>query len=114
MSTVEIIEWQTLCSKQDLIAGSGVCALAGGSQVALFYLPNEENEIFAIDNHDPVGGANVLSRGIVGDLDGRLVVASPLYKQHFDLISGECLEEENICVETYSVRIDGDAVQIAG
>lgn len=114
MTTEEKIEWKTLCRKQDLVAGSGVCALAGGSQIALFYLPNAKNEIFAINNHDPVGGANVLSRGIVGDLGGRLVVASPLYKQHFDLVSGECLEEENMCVETYSVRIEGDAVQIAG
>jgi nitrite reductase (NADH) small subunit len=55
----------------------------------------------------------VLSRGIVGDLSGRLVVASPLYKQHFDLQTGACLEEEGVQVEVYSVRLDGDDVLLA-
>ena len=54
----------------------------------------------------------MLSRGIVGDVGGRLVVASPLYKQHFDLASGRCLEEDNVSVEVYEVRLDGNNVLI--
>jgi len=52
-----------------------------------------------------------ISRGIVGDLQEQLVVASPLYKQHFSLKDGTCLEED-ISVPVYAVRIDGKAVQI--
>jgi assimilatory nitrate reductase catalytic subunit len=50
-------------------------------------------------------GVNVLSRGIVGDLGGELVVASPLYKQHFSLITGRCLEEPEHAVPVYLARI---------
>ncbi|NND67866.1 MAG: nitrite reductase small subunit NirD [Halioglobus sp.] len=113
MTVVASYNWQALCGRDDLVAGSGVCALFDGEQVALFHLPAEEGEVFAIANHDPVGGANVLSRGVVGDVGGRLVVASPLYKQHFDLRTGECLEEEGVSVPVYRVRIEGDAVLIA-
>ena len=97
----------------DLVPGSGVCALVAGDQVALFYLPAEEQQVYALSNRDPIGDANVLSRGMVGDIAGRLVVASPLYKQHFDLLTGACLEQEDVRVEVYGVRIDGDTVLIA-
>lgn len=113
MTAAEKYNWEPLCKREDLVAGSGVCALLGGEQVALFYLPDEEPAIYALGNRDPIGGANVLSRGIVGDIGGELVVASPLYKQHFSLCSGACLEDEAIKVEVYSVRLDGDSVLIA-
>jgi nitrite reductase (NADH) small subunit len=41
------------------------------------------------------------------------VVASPLYKQHFDLLTGECLEEESLKVQAYNARLDGDTVLLA-
>ena len=78
---------QVICSKNDLVENSGVCALVNGEQVAIFYLPKSDQQVFAISNWDPIGKANVLSRGIVGDLEGKFVVASPLYKQHFDPVS---------------------------
>lgn len=112
MSLAEKIDWQPLCKTRDLVEGSGVCTLVGATQVALFYLPEEEGVIFALNNRDPIGGANVLSRGLVSEIGGRMTVASPLYKQHFDLSSGECLEEEEVKVETYAVRLDGDNVLI--
>lgn len=112
MTAAEKIHWQPICTRSDLVPGSGVCALVEKAQVALFYLPDSKQQIYAISNRDPVGGANVLSRGIVGDIGNRLVVASPLYKQHFDLTNGECLEEEDVTVEVYEVRIDGDNILI--
>ena len=101
---------QVVCQKNDLIKNSGVCALINGEQVAIFYLPKSEQKIFAISNWDPIGKANVLSRGIVGDLDGRFMVASPLYKQHFDLITGECLEDALATVKTYTLKLEGDNI----
>ncbi len=112
MTAAEQIDWQPICQRDDLVAGSGVAALVGAEQIALFYLPTEDQPLYAIANRDPIGGANVLSRGIVGDLQGRLVVASPLYKQHFDLLTGECLEQEETGVAVYPVRLDGDTVLI--
>ena len=113
MTAVEQYNWQAICKRDDLVAGSGVCALIGREQVALFYLPEEDDKIFALDNRDPVSEANVISRGLIGDIDGRLVVASPLYKQHFDLLTGECLEEESLKVQAYKARLDGDTVLLA-
>ncbi len=112
MTAAQTFNWQEICQRRDLVAGSGVCALVNGEQVALYYLPGEEPPLYALGNRDPIGGANVLSRGIVGDIGGRLVVASPLYKQHFDLTTGACLEEPDQQVEVYDVRLDGDSVLI--
>lgn len=100
----------SLCQQADLIPNSGICAQVQGQQIALFYLPEETPQVYAIGNWDPIGKANVLSRGIVGDLDTRLVVASPLYKQHFDLVSGECLEDADVSVSVYAVAIVEDHV----
>jgi nitrite reductase (NADH) small subunit len=55
----------------------------------------------------------VLSRGLVGSIGERIVVASPIYKQHFDLASGECLEAPAQSVASYPARIDGAVVWVA-
>ena len=73
---------------------TGVCALVDGEQVAVFQRGRRRS--YAIGNRDPFSGANVLSRGIVGDLKGELVVASPVYKQHFSLRTGRCIEDASV------------------
>ena len=82
-----------ICHTSDLVKNSGVCALINDEQVALFYLPHTDKKLFAVSNWDPIGKANVLSRGILGDIKGNIVIASPLYKQHFNLETGVCLED---------------------
>jgi nitrite reductase (NADH) small subunit len=106
------MQWQTVCTKEDLVPGSGIAALVDGEQVAIFYLPDLSPQLYAIGNHDPVGGANVLSRGIVGDIDGEVVVASPLYKQHFSLSTGQCLEQETEAVPVWDIKLEGDRVML--
>lgn len=97
--------WETVCDERELTPNLGVRALVGGNQVALFCV---QGKLYAISAIDPFSKAAVLSRGLVGDLRGRVVVASPLYKQHFDLATGHCLEDESVRVETFRVRrIDG-------
>ena len=104
--------WVTACRLEDLIENMGCCALVKERQIALFLLSKSE-EIFAIDNFDPFSQSNVLSRGVVGDLSGSLVVASPIYKQHFNLASGQCLEDESVKLTTYATRIVDGVVQVA-
>lgn len=106
-------QYYPIGSIDDLVAGSGVAALVARRQVALFYLPAEQPCVYAIDNRDPFSGANVLSRGIVGDIGGELVVASPMYKQHFSLTTGRCIEDETVSVPVWPVRIEADAVSVA-
>jgi nitrite reductase (NADH) small subunit len=104
--------WQHVCSVDDLQPDSGVCALVNGQQVAIFYMPKDK-AVFAINNYDPFGNANVLSRGIIGDINGQAVVASPLYKQHFNLQTGVCLEDETVTIPAYTVRIENGSVQVS-
>jgi nitrite reductase (NADH) small subunit len=50
----------------------------------------------------------VLSRGIVGDRGGVATVASPVYKQVFDLVTGRCLDDPAVAVLVFPIRaIDG-------
>jgi len=106
------MQWNDVCSVSDLQENSGVCALVNGLQVAIFYLPTDEQGVYAIGNYDPIGKANVLSRGIVGDIKGEVVVSSPLYKQHFNLETGVCLEDDTVTVPIYACQINGGRVQV--
>ena len=106
-----------ICNVSDLAKNSGICALltvnGQEQQVAIYYLPETEKKVFALGNWDPIGEANVMSRGIVGNVGDELVVASPLYKQHFSLVSGQCLEED-ASVPVYEVSLDGQDVVFSG
>lgn len=112
MKVVKANKWHPVCRKDDLVANSGICALVNDRQVAIFYVPGEGQTLYAIGNRDPIGKANVLSRGILADVDGELTVASPLYKQHFSLVTGQCLEEAGVSVPVYEIALDGDTVLI--
>ncbi|MHC8354278.1 nitrite reductase small subunit NirD [Pseudomonas sp. LB3P81] len=105
--------WQSVCARQDLVSDSGVVVWLDGAQVALFYLPGAEGRtLYAIDNHDPQSGANVIGRGLVGSIKGDLVVASPIYKQHFRLEDGSCLEYPQQRLRVWPVRLNGDVVEV--
>lgn len=107
-------DWITVCEHQELIPNVGVCAKVKNKQVAVFMVQDTlgKSQLFAIDNYDPKSNANVLSRGIVGDLKGHTVVASPIYKNHFDLATGSCLEEE-FSIPVYMVRNVNGKIQVA-
>jgi len=106
--------WQTVCEHQDLVSHSGVVVWLDGAQVALFYLPGAEGRtLYAIDNHDPQSGANVIGRGLVGNIKGEMVVASPIYKQHFRLEDGSCLEYPQQRLRVWPVRLNGSVVEVA-
>ncbi|SHM68567.1 nitrite reductase (NADH) small subunit [Pseudomonas asturiensis] len=109
------LHWHALCGRQDLVANSGVVAWLDGTQVALFYVPDtaDGEKLYAIDNRDPKSGANVIGRGLIGQIAGDLVIASPLYKQHFRLHDGSCLEYPEQRLDVWPVRLNGDQVEIA-
>jgi nitrite reductase (NADH) small subunit len=111
-NTVEIKNWESVCQFDELIDNVGVCVLIKGKQIAIFRLSGC-NELYAVDNHDPFSNANVLSRGICGDIKGQAVVTSPVYKQHFNLKTGQCLEDESVSIITYSIQIVDGVVQVA-
>ena len=107
-------DWKDICPVEDIVPNSGCCALYKGNQVAIFRVRQSGNDaLYAIDNYDPIAEANVLSRGIVGSQGDKVVVASPLYKQHFCLQTGACMEED-VSLKTWQVRVHEGRVQLAG
>lgn len=106
------LRWTAVCAPEDILPDTGVCALVEGVHVAIFHVAAKQ-AFLAIDNVDPKSRASVLSRGLVGNLGDRIVVASPLYKNHFDLYSGECLEAPEHSVRAHAVRVHEGRVQVA-
>jgi nitrite reductase (NADH) small subunit len=104
------VRWVPVCPVASLEPDRGVAALIRGEQVAIFLL-SDPQEIYAVDNCDPYSGANVMARGLVGSVGDRPVVASPLYKERFDLADGTCLDGDQ-GLRTWSVRIVADWVEV--
>lgn len=84
--------WMWVCPVSALEAERGRAALFGETQVALFLLA--DGSVHAVSNRDPYSGANVISRGIVGTRADAPTVASPIYKQVFDLRTGMCVDAQ--------------------
>lgn len=99
-----------VCPVAELPVNLGVGALVKGQQVAVFKL--KSGDIYAVGNFDPFSEANVLSRGLVGDLQGHKVVASPIYKHHYNLVTGECLEDQSVKIPAYPVVVQDEYVYI--
>lgn len=89
----------------------GICAKVDDNQVAIFYCKRSDT-LYGLSNYDPIGKANVMSRGIIGSLSGEPYVASPLYKQHYHLETGECLEQPELKLVKFEVRKQGEQVQV--
>jgi nitrite reductase (NADH) small subunit len=105
-------EWTKVCEVTDLLPDTGVCALVHGQQVAIFF-SGRLNEYFAVANFDPIGEANVLSRGMIGSIGEAIVVASPLYKQHFNLRTGQCVEKPECNIAAYQVRASDGWIEVS-
>ena len=103
--------WQDVCGLDQLTFERGAAALVEGRPVALFRL--DDDEVLAIDDVDPFWGVAVLSRGLVGCVEGRDTVASPLLKQRFDLRTGRCLDDATVTVATWAVRVESGRVEVA-
>jgi nitrite reductase (NADH) small subunit len=109
MTTATVLSWVTVCPLEQLDLDRGVAALVSGVQVALF---RTTDGLYAIDNFDPVAGAYVLSRGIVGSRGGVPTVASPLHKQAYDLRTGACLDLPGVSVARHQVRCQDGMVEV--
>jgi nitrite reductase (NADH) small subunit len=104
--------WAEVCAFDELIPDRGVCALVGSEQVAVFRV-SPGDDLYAVSNHDPFSHANVLSRGIVGSRGDAPKVASPMYKQSFDLRTGQCLDDPAVTVPVYAARVLDGRVQVS-
>ncbi len=104
-------QWINICPLNDILSGTGVCALVGEHQVAVFR-PYQDEQVFATSNIDPFAQASVLSRGLIVEHQGDLWVASPLKKQHFRLTDGYCLEDATRSIAHFDIRLVDGFVQV--
>lgn len=102
--------WTPICSVDDLAVDRGAAALVDGHQVAVFKLAS--GEVYAVGHRDPFSGANVMARGLVGTRGDIPTVASPIYKQSFDLRTGQCLDDEAVALESWPVRVVDGIVEL--
>lgn len=104
-------QWNTICQLDDITPATGVCALLGDQQVAIFR-PGKDEQLYAISNIDPFFEASVLSRGLIVEHQSELWVASPLKKQRFRLRDGLCMEDESRSVAYFEARVRDGVVQL--
>jgi nitrite reductase (NADH) small subunit len=103
--------WHDVCAIEDIVPDTGVCAYVAGRQIAVVRVGSDR--VYAIDNFDPFSRVFVLSRGIVGDAGGAPKIASPIYKQCFDLATGACLDDPAVRVAVFPVRVRAGRVEVA-
>lgn len=105
------VEWRDACALDDIPAACGVAVLMGDRQIALVR-PGEGEAVYALSNFDPFSQAFVIARGIVGDRGGRPKIASPIYKQSFDLETGACFDDPLVRLPVYPARVREGRVEI--
>ena len=110
MTDVLISTWNDVCELNALPIGRGVCALVDGVQVALFRITADD--VFAVSNFDPFSRSFVMSRGLVGSRGDVPKVASPMYKQSFDLRDGTCIDDPSMSLDSYDVRVRDGRIEV--
>jgi nitrite reductase (NADH) small subunit len=103
--------WRDVCAVDDLVPGTGGAALVDGEQIAV--VRSRDGRVFALSNFDPFSKAFVIARGIVGDKGGVPKIASPIYKQSFNLETGECFDDPAVRLTTHPVRVVGGRILVA-
>jgi nitrite reductase (NADH) small subunit len=109
-------EWVDVCALDDIAPETGVAALVGGRQIAIVRVGEgvgDGAEVYALDNFDPFSRAFVIARGIVGDRGGIPKIASPIFKQSFDLRTGQCLDDPAVRLSSYPVRVTDGRIFVA-
>jgi nitrite reductase (NADH) small subunit len=105
------MSWTPVCTLASLVPDRGAAALVNGHQVALFRL-RETDEVLAVDHRDPFSGANVIARGLVWSRGYAVTVASPVYKQVFDLRTGACLDDDSASLGVWETRVVAGVVEV--
>lgn len=120
------LAWTAVCHLADLLPERGAAALVQGEQVALVRLhgpdgaATDDAVVLAVQQLDPFSGAHVMSRGIVGTRGDVPTLASPMYKQVFDLRTGACLDRvgreplagHDADLRTWPVRVEAGLVLV--
>lgn len=113
--------WTEVCALDELQPERAVAALigdpaAGLAQVAVVLLV--DGSLHCVGHYDPYSKANVIARGIVGtrEVAGEVVptITSPMYKQTFDLRTGDALDDPDVGIGAWQVEVRDGTVAVGG
>lgn len=104
-------DWHDVCSLSQLRSECGVAALLADGPIALFKVGGGST-VYAVDHIDPRTDTPTIARGLVGSADGQPVVVSPLLKDRFSLVTGQCLNADLPPLRTYEVCIEKERVHV--
>ncbi|HYQ41544.1 MAG TPA: nitrite reductase small subunit NirD [Polyangiaceae bacterium] len=105
------LEWHDACVIDAVAPGSGLAVSVGDEQIAI--VRTRRGFLAALSNFDPFSKAYVIARGTVGERAGTPRIASPIYQQSFCLETGVCLEDTNVRLAVFPVRVSNGRIQIA-
>lgn len=103
-----------ICWLAEMLPERPVAALVDGVQLAVVRL--SDDSIRAVGMWDPIAGANVMARGLVGSrvVDGEEVpvIFSPMYKEPYDLRTGTSLADPEVCLGSWWAETSGAHVVV--
>lgn len=103
--------WFKAAKTSDFPQDGGACVKYKDIQVAVFNF-SRRSEWYACQNLCPHKMQMVLSRGMIGSLEGQPKVACPFHKKTFSLESGACLSGEEESISIFPVKVENDFVYI--
>lgn len=106
--------WHVICKETELDPNLAEAALFGTEQVAV--VKAWDGNIYVTSNVDPRTQQGVMSRGIVGDREVNGIrhptLASPIYKEVYDLASGECYSNPDYSLPVYASRVVEGVIEV--
>lgn len=110
-SVAEPTYWYKAAKVEAFLENGGSCIKYNDKQIAVFYF-KKRNEWYACQNMCPHKMQMVLSRGMIGDVEGEPKVACPYHKKTFSLKTGENMNGECYSIITYPVKVEAGYVFI--
>jgi nitrite reductase (NADH) small subunit len=107
----EVTVWFKAAPAQAFPENGGACVKYKDQQIAVFNF-SRRNEWYACQNLCPHKMQMVLSRGIIGSVEGEPKVACPFHKRTFSLKSGECLNAEECSIDVFPVKVEDGFVYL--
>lgn len=104
-------EWILVGKVWDFPRDGGAAIKYGSTQIAVFHFASR-GEWYACQNMCPHRREFVLSRGLLGDQNGKAKIACPVHKKTFALETGQCLSDEEYSVRVFAVKVEGDDVYL--
>lgn len=103
--------WVNVGTVADFPHNGGATIKYGKVQIAVFNF-SSRGTWYASQQMCPHKKAFVLSRGIIGDVDGVAKIACPLHKKTFALESGACLSGDDDAIQVFAVKVEGKKVYL--